>query len=118
MKSPKIPFLIRPIVGGVADKLYKVFVRPNVERHLSFLQGLLDTAPDGGPFLCGARLTAADVLMSYPLATARTRIALLEGKGNLLDAFPRLWTYLDRLEKSEGFKRAQAKIDELEKSTK
>ncbi|KAK1751488.1 glutathione S-transferase [Echria macrotheca] len=114
MKGPKIPFFIRPVVGAVADKLYAVFVRPNMEKHLAFLEQLLDTAPSGGPYLCGDKLTAADILMSYPLLTVRPRLQPLESKGKLLEGYPKLWAYVDRLEKEEGYKRAMKRMEKVE----
>lgn len=114
MKGPKIPFLIRPVVGAVADKLYGAFVRPNMEKHLGFLQKLLETAPNGGPYLCGEHLTAADILMTYPLLTAKSRLQEIDGKRKLVDAFPKVWAYVERLEKEDGYKRARERIEKVE----
>lgn len=115
MKSPKIPIFIRPIVSSVADRFYATFVQPNMVKHFAFLESQLETAPDGGPYLCGQHLTAADILMSFPLLTAKVRTRELDGaKSNLLTGYPRVWKYLERLENEEGYKRARDKIDKLE----
>ncbi|KAK5655310.1 hypothetical protein OQA88_5877 [Cercophora sp. LCS_1] len=115
MKGPKIPIIVRPIVSSVADKLHGAFVRPSLVNHLAFLESQLETAPDGGPYLCGNHLSAADILMSFPLLTTKTRLQELERvKSKLLTEYPRVWEYLKHLESEDGYKRAKEKIDKLE----
>ena len=87
-------------------------------KQLGFLESQLETSPDGGSYLCGAHLTAADILMSFPLQMARERAAgLSSGKGQqtMADKYPKVWAYLKRLEDEPGYKLAEAKIKELEK---
>jgi glutathione S-transferase len=115
MKGPRIPLIVRPIVSSVADKLYAAFVKPNVTKHMAFLEGLLASAPGGGPYLCGEHLTAADILVSFPLEIAPGRIEGLEGrKSNLLSEYPRVKAYVERLRGEEGYKRAREKVERLE----
>ena len=114
--SPRVPFLVRPVSGFVANKVQNAFVFPNAKRNFEFLDELLRTAPDGGGYLCGGQLTAADILMSFPLIAARRRFAHIgkwEG-GSLEKAFPRVWAYLDKLEAEPGYLRAVEKIKELD----
>ncbi|GAB1321057.1 bifunctional glutathione transferase/peroxidase [Madurella fahalii] len=121
LKSPKIPFIIRPITSGVADKIIAAFLVPNLSRHLVFLESQLETSPNNGSYLCGAHLTAADILMSFPLLIAKHRAGSLSaGKGEpkLADKYPKLWAYLQRLQEEPGYMRAEAKINELEKRGK
>lgn len=115
MKGPKIPFIIRPVVSSVAHKLYAAFVEPNVEKHLSFLEKQLESAPGGGPYLCGEHLTIADILLSFPLLLAPGRLGgLAGGNEKVFDSYPRVKGYVERLEKEEGYLKAKAKIEELE----
>ncbi|KAK4237732.1 hypothetical protein C8A03DRAFT_34299 [Achaetomium macrosporum] len=122
LKSPRIPFVLRPITSGVADKIYAAFVVRQMATHLSFLETQLETAPggdgNGKTYLCGARLTAADILMSYPLLEAKERVGSLsmggKGQGKLADKYPKVWAYLDRLREEPGYKRAEARIEEEE----
>ncbi|KAK4150685.1 glutathione S-transferase [Chaetomidium leptoderma] len=118
LKSPRIPFFIRPITSSVADKLSAAFLAPEMAKHLAFLESQLETSPGGGSYLCGAHLTTADMLMSFPLQMARERVGGLSagnGKGTLAEAYPKLWAYLKRLEEEPAYKRAEAKVKELEK---
>jgi len=85
--------------------------------HLSFVESQLATSPGNGRYLCGDQLTAADILMSYPLFEARENAGELNPpKTDTWSAkYPKIWAYLKRLEDEPGFKRAEAKIKELEK---
>ncbi|KAL1840017.1 hypothetical protein VTJ49DRAFT_934 [Mycothermus thermophilus] len=116
LKSPRIPFLIRPITSGVSSKLAAAFLAPELARNLAFLEEQLKTAPGTG-YLCGPHLTAADILMVFPLQLARQRAGGLthgkEGK-KILDQFPAVWEYLERLENEPGYKRAEEKAKQWE----
>ena len=125
--SDRIPFFVRPISGLVARKVIGAYIFPNARRHLAFLEGMLDDVPrdgdhhgsearDASPrFLCGGELTAADILMSFALLTAKSRFADAGAwKGGIEAEFPKVWAYLDRLEDQEGYKQSVKKIEELE----
>ena len=122
LKSPKIPFFIRPITAAVAKRIDALFVFPNAQKHLDFLDGQLSRSSGGGEagFLCGDGLTAADILMSFPLQLARERfpdVAPGPGRawkdGSPLRAYGRVFAYLDRLEAIDSYKRAMRRIDEF-----
>lgn len=82
-----------------------MFINKNFVTHFSFLESQLATSPDGGEYLCGKELTAADILMSYPL---------IEGKGKIDGAkYPKLMAYTEKLENSDGYKDAAKKIEEV-----
>ncbi|KXX82515.1 Glutathione S-transferase 1 [Madurella mycetomatis] len=118
LKSSRIPFIVRPITSGVADKMFAAFVVPDVSKHLAFLESQLETSPNNGSYLCGTHLTAADILVSFPLLLVRQRVGgLSAGKGEpkIADKYPKLWAYLQRLQEEPGYMQAEARIDELEK---
>ena len=120
LKSPKIPFFIRPITSAVVNKMFAAFLEPEMDNQLSFLESQLETSPDGGNYLCGAHLTAADMLMSFPVFLAKERVAQFgagNARGKMVDKYPRVWAYLKLLEEEPGYKRAEAKIKELAKKT-
>ncbi|KAJ5882912.1 uncharacterized protein N7473_009798 [Penicillium subrubescens] len=105
------PFFVRPITSIVASQVESAFLTHNIEGNLSFLEQQLQTAPEGGPYLCGKELTAADILMSFPIIAASGRI-LKDQKQK--DKYPLLAAYAQRLEGAEGYKKAVAKIEQIE----
>ncbi|KAI6779168.1 glutathione S-transferase [Emericellopsis cladophorae] len=114
LKSPQVPFFIRPITGAAANRILSTFIFPNAQKHMGMLEGMLKSS--SGRYLCGDRLTAADILMSFPLIAARGRldeIGTWEG-GSWAKAFPTINEYVDRLEAEEGYKKSVQKVEELE----
>jgi glutathione S-transferase len=103
------PFFIRPIASRIASKVQEAFLDENFETHFAFLEDQLRTAPDGGGYLCGPHLTAADILLSFPLLAARNRLPGLKK-----DKYPLLWGYIEKLEQEQGYKKAANKIIEIE----
>lgn len=103
-----MPFFIRPVVNGVASKLNDGYLKPNFETVYPWLETQLQTAPGGGPYLCGKDLTAADIMMSFPLEGGKDR------SGMSKEQFPRIWTYIDVLHEREAYKRSVQKIIDIE----
>ncbi|GAD94295.1 glutathione S-transferase, putative [Paecilomyces variotii No. 5] len=108
IRNAPVPFFIRPIPAFVASQIESQFLTRNLQTHFSFLEDQIKTAPDGGKFLCGKELTAADILMSFPLIAAGERDVFDK------DQHPELTAYINRLKDSEGYKKAVAKIEEVE----
>lgn len=112
IRNSSVPFFIKPITNGVADRVTSLFLRPNFKTHYKFLESQLETSPDSGDYLCGNTLTAADILMSFPLEAGRSRSGLSE------EDCPRVWKYVKALQAREAYKRAVQKIEETEGSFK
>jgi glutathione S-transferase len=72
------------------------------------LEEQLKTSPDNGGYLCGKELTAADILMSYPMEAGQGR------SGMTKETNPLVWAYVDRLHGHESYKRSVKKIEEVE----
>lgn len=120
--SDNIPFFVRPIAGFVAGKVINAYIFPNAKKHLAFLEDMLKNAPtDGGEagregkYLCGDELTAADILMGFPILMAKDRFKNAGPWNPSFEAqFPKVWAYLERLENEDGYKRSVKKIEELD----
>ncbi|KAF7173423.1 hypothetical protein CNMCM5623_005640 [Aspergillus felis] len=110
IRNAPVPFFIKPLTGMVASKVEQAFVAPNLTSHFEFLEDQLKTAPGGGPYLCGKELTAADIMMSFPV------IASLVKMPDLRARYPRLAEYTDKLQVMDGYKRAVAKVEEIDGS--
>lgn len=91
----------------MASQVEQQFVDPNLERTFDFLEEQLKSAPGGGPFFCGTKVTAADIMMSFPLIACNTRMPLK-------DKYPHLANYVIELERQDGYKRAVEKIEKVD----
>lgn len=112
-----MPFIVRPITSIVADRIFSTFIFPNVRKHFTMLEQHLETTPDGAKYLCGNHLTAADILMSFPLiASKHGRLNEIGAwkHGDWTKEFPKLAAYTNMLEAEEGYKRSIAKMEELD----
>lgn len=82
-----------------------MYFNKEYETHFNFLEGQLATSPDGGKFLCGKDLTAADILMSFPLQAAYGAHYINKEK------CPKLIAYIKRIEEMPMAKQAIARVE-------
>lgn len=111
--APGAPFFVKPITNRISKQLFDSFIGPNVKTHFEFLEGNLRTAvasESGKRYLCGPNLTAADILMSFPLIAAKG------GRAGAIDkaTYPLLVEYIATLEGEAGYKKSIDKIIEVE----
>jgi glutathione S-transferase len=95
IKRAPMPFFVKPIAKGIADKVLGGFVQPNIDAQLKFLESELAARP----WFAGAEMTAADVQMSFPLEAAAAR-------GGSLDGYPKIKAFLDRIHARPAYKKA------------
>lgn len=114
LKSPQVPFFVRPITYIIANRIIAMFVYPNIKKHLAFINEQLATS--GGKYLCGQTLSAADILMSFPLIAGSGRFDELgswEG-ASWKNEFPKVAEYVQVLEAEPGYKRSVEKIEAID----
>ncbi|KAK8233742.1 glutathione S-transferase [Phyllosticta capitalensis] len=107
IKNAPVPFFIKPITRTIASKVEESFLAPNFKTHFSFLEDQLRSSPNGGDYLCGKDITAADILMSFPLEGAELKGVLTKA------AYPKTFAYLERLHQRDAHQRAGQKIKEV-----
>jgi len=95
IESGPMPFFIRPVARGIAQRAKNWIVLPNIERILNFLEAELGRSA----WFAGAEFSAADVLMSFPLEAASVRAGLNETR-------PRLWAFLKTVHARPAYLRA------------
>jgi glutathione S-transferase len=95
VREAPVPFFIKPVVRGIADKVTSSFIGPNIARQLAFMESELKTRA----WFAGADFSAADVQMSYPLEAAAAR-AGLDGR------YPALTDWLARIHARAAYRRA------------
>ena len=99
LRGSNVPFFIRPIAGGIAAKIDSAYTNPEIDNHLTFLEGELSEQD----YLCGDEFSAADIQMSFPLQAAASRSAR-----KFADR-PRLAAYLKRITSRPAYRAAEAK---------
>lgn len=95
-KAP-VPFFIKPIVKGVADKVTQSFLAPNLTQQLAFIENTLAQQA----WFAGAEFSAADVQMSFPMEAAAARVGL--GAQH-----PHITAWLQRIHARPAYQRALA----------
>ncbi|KAJ4424310.1 bifunctional glutathione transferase/peroxidase [Gnomoniopsis sp. IMI 355080] len=114
LKGKQVPFIVRPISSVIANQVIAMMVFPNMKKHLGFLEQQLETS--GGDFITGPHMTAADILLSYPLLAGSTGFDSM-GKwpnGTAKQSYPKLFAYMERLEQQPGYKKAVEKTKEID----
>ncbi len=83
IQQAKLPFFVKPISKGIAQKVLSSFVLPNISAQLKFMNETLARQP----WFAGDTFSAADVQMSFPLEAAAAR-------GGLDTRYPHLQAWL------------------------
>ncbi len=96
VKTAPMPFFIRPIAKGIADKVLSSFVHPNIKTHFDFIEQHLS---DKKWFL-GNDISAADIQMSFPLSAA------LSQQQKLADNYPHITAWVKRFQARPAYQRA------------
>ncbi len=86
IKTAPMPFFIRPVAKGIADKAMSGFVQPQLDLHIAHWEQSLEATG----WLAGDDLTVADIMMSFPVEAARSRAGVDARHPNLLDWLKRL----------------------------
>ncbi len=89
------PFLLRPVVRGLARSANRAFAQPEIERHLDFLEAELGRST----WFAGEALTGADILLSFPAQIAAAHAGLDARR-------PRLTGFLQRVAARPAWQRA------------
>jgi glutathione S-transferase len=97
VRSAPVPFFVKPIVKGIADKVTSTFIAPNLRRQLAFME----TEISQRPWFAGPEFSAADVQMSFVLEAAAAR-------GGLDAQYPALADWLARIHARPAYQRALA----------
>lgn len=95
MENAKMPFFIKPVARGLAGKVRKSYLDPNIKRALNFMENTLAHSA----WFAGPDMTAADIQMSFPVEAASVRTDL---QGN----YPKLLEFLTTIHAREAYQRA------------
>lgn len=95
IKKAPMPFIVKPVARGIADKVLSSFVQPNIDRHNDYIEAELAQAP----WLAGTEFSAADIMMSFPIEAAAAR-------GGLDSRHPKTLEWLERIHARPAYGRA------------
>ena len=94
LKKAPMPFFVKPVARGIADKVMKTFVGPQVKLHLEYMEGELGKSR----WFAGDEFSAADIQMSFPVEAASARYGL--------DDKPKLRAFLQRIHERPAYQKA------------
>ena len=93
-KAP-MPFFVRPLVRGIADKVKSSFVEPQLKLHFDYMENELARHT----WFAGDEFSAADIQMSFPVEAGEAR--------GMVDATrPKLADFLKRIHARPAYQRA------------
>ncbi len=95
IKTTKMPFFVKPVARGIADKVLSSFVTPNITRHLAFIEQHLSDRE----WFAGDAISGADIQMSFPLEAAKMR-------GTVPESHVNISSFVDRVQSRDAYKRA------------
>jgi glutathione S-transferase len=95
MPKAPMPFFARPIVRGIADKVKKSYVDPQLKLHFDYMESELAR----WPWFAGEEFSAADIQMSFPVEAGHAR-------GLIDSARPKLAAFLERVHARPAYQRA------------
>ena len=95
VESGPAPFFVKPVARAIAHKVKSMYIQPQIEQHLDYLEAELSQHL----WFAGAEFSAADIQMSFPLEAAAAR-AGLDGRR------PHLRAFLDRIHARPAVQRA------------
>ncbi len=98
IEAAPVPFFLKPITRGIANKVRDGYLTESIRRNLHFLETTLAATP----WFTGSEMTAADVQMSFAVEAAAVR-------ANLGSDFPALAGFLDRIRSRPAYQVALEK---------
>lgn len=103
LKTSPMPFFVKPIAKGIADKVMKSFVSPEIVSALRYIDSYLSDRE----WFAGSHLSGADVQMSFPLEASVARGMVHEGNYPNIYRFVKKYqarpAYLAALEKGGDY---------------
>jgi len=98
VKEADMPFFVKPVAKGIADKVLSNFVNPQIKNHMNYWEDSL--AATG--WFAGSELSAADTMMSFPVEAVAART----GFGS---DHPNLKAWLEKIHSRDAYKTALEK---------
>ena len=95
VETAPMPFFVKPIARGIAGKVKRAMIEPNLKRQLDFMEAELGKTE----WFAGDAFSAADIQMSFPVEAAAMRAGLDASR-------PKLWAFLKKIHARPAYGRA------------
>lgn len=95
LRAAPMPFFIKPIARGIADKVDQSYTHPALDLHLGFVEQTLSEHP----YFAGDTFSIADIQMFYPVEAALSRAKAER---------PNMAAWRDRVTSRPAYQRAEA----------
>lgn len=94
VRSAPVPFFLKPVTKGIADKVMSSFVSPNIKNNMVFIEDYLAK----NEWFAGTQMTGADFQMSFPLEAAVA--------GRATGNYPNVTAWVKRVQARPAYQRA------------
>ncbi len=94
IKTAPMPFFVKPIAKGIANKVMDGYVGPNINNNMDFIENHLKE----NKWFAGDKLSGADIQMSFPLEAAMA--------SNKSGGYPAIANYVDKIHARDAYKKA------------
>lgn len=95
MRTAPVPFFVKPVARGIADRAERSFIDPQLRLQLEYLEGELGKSACFG----GDDFSVADIQLSFSIEALATR-------GGLDAGYPRVLDFLQRIHARPAYRRA------------
>ena len=96
-----MPFFVRPVAKAISNKVVASFIEPRLRDALNLIEDHLGQKH----WFAGARLSGADIQMSFPLLALNSTTSL--------DDYPNIERWLGYVRKDPAYQRAVARVGEF-----
>jgi glutathione S-transferase len=94
IKTAPMPFFIRPIAKGIANKVLDGYVSPNVKHNMDFIEDHLSK----NDWFAGNKMTGADIQMSFPLEATMANTSMKD--------YPNTQAFVNKVHALDTYKKA------------
>jgi len=91
----RVPFLVRPVAQGISKGVGAQLIEPQIANHVAYWEAELATTG----WFAGDAFSAADIMMSFPVEAAGSRVGYGENR-------PQLKAFLQRIHARPAYQRA------------
>lgn len=94
----KTPYPFKPVAWVISSQVHKIFIQPRLKENF----GLVESTLSQNPFLLGSELSAADLMIYFPVE------GLVASK-NIEQEYPATAAWFKKCSERPAFKRAEEK---------